>query len=229
MSQLVIIFGLNIHRPSLASTVRPRKIVKLFNQLLGRFRGNNQQCSAALCNMYCRVEYRGNMKSSKYLEIIIVLFNNTVLLSSSEEDQPLPACCSQGAHHANAWLSSSPPLPHPPTSSSTPQSTVRHRGHEPGVWEVIITHHGCIAQTHSPLNLSTLKETKSFVFTWWALLFKQKALDSWRYLKILKRWQSGEFPCYIPVLRPLMLGVWSWSEVYQGSGYKGYKRPTPSH
>ena len=113
MSQLVIIFGLNIQRPSLASTVRPRKIVKLFNQLLGRFRGNNQQCSATLCNMYCRVEYRGNMKSSKYLEIIIVLFNNTVLLSSSEDDQPLPACCSQGAHHANAWLSSptNPPLP----------------------------------------------------------------------------------------------------------------------
>ena len=68
------------------------------------------------------------------------------------------------------------------------------------------------------------------IVTFWGREFPFfSALDSWRYLKILKSRQSGEFLCYIPVLRPLMLGVWSWSEVYQGSGYKGYKRPTPSH
>ena len=51
-----------------------------------------------------------------------------------------------------------PPYSPAPTSSTTAQSTVR--GHEPGVWEVIITQHGCIAHVDSA---EPLKETNSFV------------------------------------------------------------------
>ena len=117
-------------------------------------------------------------------------------------------------------LPPTPPPQHPPPQPSQQSGDMSQVF---GKWS--LHSHGCIAHADSA---EPLKETNSFVFTWWALLFKQKALVSWRYLK----WTIGRNSLLHPRAAPPDVGsvelVWSISRLRLQGLQAAHTLPPPT-